>query len=168
MSQLNSPSSTGPIQPSAVVPPPLQVSPLATSGSTSTSTYPAGNPSVSGPLVQSRQQVHGEGLFFSLQPEDYLKNLTAIKSLLNEKNGLQKQVDEFDDPSGVRIATSIGAVVNIFALTFVGIGTNLVTGENPPPWSYVIFGMGVVLSLVATVGPALVAFFPAIFKKVKV
>lgn len=126
-------------------------------------------PSVASPsfvgVVASRTQIHADGQFYAIRPEEYLRNLSAIKSLLNEKNDLQNKLNEAVDPVYVRISSVIAAVVNLVAVIIVGIGVNLVTSEKPPAWAVIILIAGIVLTLVATVFPLLVAFFPQIFKK---
>lgn len=125
----------------------------------------APNPSVAGVLVPNRTQIHAQGQFYALGPEDYIGDYPAIKSLLNEKNDLQRKLGEAIDPAYVRIATFIGAVVNLFAVVIVGIGINLVTADKPPNWAMPILIIGIILSAFSTIAPAVVAFFPRLFKK---
>lgn len=117
--------------------------------------------------IGAAQDVHGQGLFYSLDPTDYIRNLTAIKALLNEKNNLQRQLETAVDPNIVRYATIVGAVTNVFAMAIVGIGTNLLTAENVPSYAPWLFGIGVILSFVATLSPIAAAFLPRRKKQLK-
>lgn len=111
-------------------------------------------------LVHAARDIHMQGMFYSFDANDYLTNDTAIKALLNEKNALQEQLDASADPKLVKFATILGAVVNIIATTFVGIGINLTTGDNVPKYAGLILVLGVLLAAVGTIGPILAAFTP--------
>jgi hypothetical protein len=137
-------------------------SPQATSyaGITGPGPVAGTNAPVSQNTVGSTSNIHVNGEFHVLDVSDYVKNPSAIKTLINEKNALIKQVRDSSDPAIFKTTAVICAAINIPAFVLVGVGTNLITSSPPPPYSMTIFLTGIFLSCVTTLAPIIRAFIP--------
>jgi hypothetical protein len=132
------------------------------------------------PITQNLNVAADEGSIYqgghlsAVNIEDLLENEVAIRQLINDLN-LTKRDNERSraeiealklERTGYAMQPwllGFTAIMNLFGVVLVGIGTNLLTSTNSPAFSGWILGIGVTISILSGLGPT---FLPFLIKHV--
>ncbi len=98
--------------------------------------------------------------------EDLLDNEIALRQLVNDLNLVKRENDRFKqtieqlrlERAGYVLQPTLlvfVGMINILGVIAVGVGTNYVTSNSPPPAAWAVLAIGVLVSLLSAVAPVL-------------
>ncbi|WP_426750186.1 hypothetical protein [Myxococcus sp. Y35] len=117
-------------------------------------------------VTTNEGEIYQGGKLSGIAVGDILNNEIAVRMVLNELNvalrersSLENQVDalrvgQAEDSKNLPVFI-VAAVLNMLSVVVVGIGVNYVTTENPPKGAGWILLVGVLMSIVTAVTPAI-------------
>jgi hypothetical protein len=115
-------------------------------------------------IAADETEIYEGGNLTRVTIEDLIDNPVALRQLINDLNlekknnergrkiieQLQTEKSKYELLPVVNIIIAIG---NLIGMLIVGLGTNLVTSQEPPQYAGWILGAGVILSVVTAMSP---------------
>jgi len=109
--------------------------------------------------------IYEGGNYLAITVAELLNNEVAVRQLINSHNAANRSnetlVIQLADARDARLRPSIAislAVMGAGGATLIGLGTNYFASQNPPPAAAIIFGLGVVLTLFASLTPVVLSY----------